>query len=101
MVDRRGEVYPSTRLSRLSLPEDTLLASLQTCWPVGASWASYIAQRVMTGGVVEAGIPRNAVPSRGDWLPPAGEPCGSVATDDVVLFESGTAEQLSEGSVSY
>ena len=65
----------------------SILVPRFACWPMGASWASFVAQSVMTNSLRQAGASAEQFLWPKGGLPEAGQPAVSVATDDVLLFE--------------
>ena len=63
---------------------------------MGASWSSAVAQWVMTGAVREAGLGVESFLHADNGFPPPDKPAISVATDDVILFERGSAAEMQQ-----
>ena len=78
----------------------TRLFPLSACWPMGYSWASHVAQSIMTGAVLEAGCSREQFLCRDNVFPPLGLSAVSVATDDVIEFERCAGTSTPPGSTS-
>jgi len=72
-------------LGKASLKPSTMLTPVNTVWPMGFSWSSFIAQSVMVAACLDAGIDEQALlcleeppPAHsGEWV--------TVATDDVIM----------------
>ena len=60
---------------------------LATCWPMGSSWASHVAQSTMVAAAKDAGISHEQLLHAHGALPTPSAPTISIATDDVILFE--------------
>ena len=58
------------------------------CWPMGSSWASYIARCVMVGALKIVGAGESQFLCASSPLPCLNKPAFSVATDDIITFES-------------
>jgi len=64
----------------------TLLYPVNTVWPMGFSWSSFIAQSNMVGACIDAGIDESALLCL-EAAPPVGaHEWVTVATDDVILI---------------
>ena len=77
----------------------TFLWPLSTCWPMGASWASLVAQRVMTATVIEAGAGEDTLLHARGRPPPDGAMAVSVATDDVIGYERRSSPDVVPGTI--
>ena len=67
---------------------------------MGCSWASLVAQSVMTAVVREAGVTDAQFLHAESGLPPQGQPAVSVATDDVICFEQANPQAIAAETVS-
>ena len=76
------------------------LTPLARCWPMGSSWASTLAQSVMTSAALKSGIHESQLLSSENALPPDDLPAVSVATDDVIIIERLTNADMAPGTVS-
>ena len=74
------------------------MTPLAACWPMGSSWASHIAQSVMTGRLIRAGVKPNQLMHANAGLPPRDAAAFSVATDDVIAFERGVVDADYDGT---
>ena len=81
------------------ITDDVVLVPLSKCWPMGSSWASLVAQSVMTGALLRSGVSVDQFLHAQGAVPPQGRPAFSVATDDVISFERGFFDTIVPGSV--
>ena len=69
-------------------------------WPMGFGWSSYVAQSFMLGSVRGAGFGDHQLLAEEWCLPPLHEPAITIATDDVLLMQRGSSEEIAAASVS-
>ena len=70
------------------------LAPVSLVWPMGFGWSSCIAQSYMVSCVLEAGFQREQLLTEEGCLVSGNSGAVSVATDDILHFFRGTAEEV-------
>lgn len=81
------------------LRDETLVHTWSAAWPMGAGWASYVAQNIMAGNARRAGCLGGDV-LRAGGLPRDDAFAISVATDDNLVFEGLIGDARVMGRVS-
>ena len=76
-------------LQNVDVRSDPLLSlyPLGLVWPMGHSWSAAVAQHVMTGTCIEAGVADSKFLTDEHHLADAGRPAVGAAVDDANLFE--------------
>ena len=68
-------------------------------WPMGFGWSSYVAQSFMVDSVLSAGYSKDQILAEEWSLPTLYGPAITIATDDVILFQQASVEELAADPV--
>ncbi len=75
------------------LSDSCQFTSVPTCWPIGFTWSSFVAQSTMVSVATETIFKTEQLLTDVGSLPEAGLLCLSIATDDVVCFTRASHEE--------